>query len=148
MSELWRWIWNINNYSNLNICDWTNVFFCINCCVWLRILSVSGRCIYTLCTSKCALRRCSIFAHKWHRIEMLQNSGAFGFPMHAAVLEYQPMTWNLSFLFEFMVTVYEHFLVCFGLLLRNWTKILLPKMDNVPLDVDVESSRSPANRSL
>ena len=38
--------------------------------------------------------------------------------MHAVVLEYPQMTWDLPVLFEFLWTSCEHFQVCFGLLLR------------------------------
>ena len=57
------------------------------------------------------------------------NSGAFGFPMHAVVLEYPPMTWDLPVSFEFLGTSCERFRVCFGLHLRNsvHTTLRLPR---------------------
>ena len=36
---------NFHNCSNLNILDWTNFFVCINWCVFIWILPVSGRCM-------------------------------------------------------------------------------------------------------
>ena len=87
---------NIHNCGTLNIFDWTNFFFCINWCVWLWILSVPGRWKFfahrsalspsVIIKSSCNIvvsfldrmvqfRSCTElfnFAHKWHRIEILQ----------------------------------------------------------------------------